>query len=104
MSFKLTYATMFSPPEEMHDAYEAALQRVRACLGRTQALHVGGRDVPGQYLHDAFNPARQPELLGRFGCARLEQMRSAVTAARMARSSWAATPAARRAELSRKVG
>ena len=104
MSFKLTYATMFSPPEEMHDAYEAALQRVRACLGRTQALHVGGRDVPGQYLHDAFNPARQPELLGRFGCARLEQMRSAVTAARMARSAWAATPAARRVELSRKVG
>ena len=30
MSFKLTYATMFDPPEELHQRFEAALARVAA--------------------------------------------------------------------------
>ena len=39
MSFKLTYATMFDPPEEMHERFEAALaRRRRATLGATHAL------------------------------------------------------------------
>ncbi|MBS0614224.1 MAG: L-glutamate gamma-semialdehyde dehydrogenase, partial [Proteobacteria bacterium] len=89
MSFKLTYATMFSPPEELHGAYESALAQVRAELGRSHALYIDGRDVPGAASIDAFNPARQPQLLGRFGKANLEQMRAAVGAARMARAAWA---------------
>lgn len=103
MSFKLTYATMFSPPEELHGAYESALAQVRAELGRSHALYIDGRDVPGAASIDAFNPARQPQLLGRFGKANLEQMRAAVGAARMARAAWAEMPPARRIELSRKV-
>ncbi len=35
MSFRLTYATMFNPPEEMHERFERALATVRARLGAT---------------------------------------------------------------------
>ena len=30
MSFRLTYATMFNPPEAMHERFEAAMARVSA--------------------------------------------------------------------------
>ena len=32
-SFKLTYATMFNPPEEMHTRFEEAVAHVKAHLG-----------------------------------------------------------------------
>src|SRR5207344_1541990 len=44
MSFKLTYATMFDPPEELHVRFEAALAGLRTRLGAEHALHVGGED------------------------------------------------------------
>ncbi len=33
-SFKLTYATMFNPPAELHAQYEQALAKIKAGLGR----------------------------------------------------------------------
>ena len=32
-NFKLTYATMFNPPEELHTRYEEALAKVKAGPG-----------------------------------------------------------------------
>jgi len=32
--FKLTYATMFNPPEELHIQFEAALAKTKANLGK----------------------------------------------------------------------
>ena len=44
MSFKLTYATMFDPPEELHTSFEAAIARARERLGgRYHLLHRGRR-------------------------------------------------------------
>jgi 1-pyrroline-5-carboxylate dehydrogenase len=36
-SFKLTYATMFNPPEELHTRYEDALEALKKNLGRITA-------------------------------------------------------------------
>ena len=33
MNFKLTYATMFNPPAEMHTHFDAALAELNASLG-----------------------------------------------------------------------
>ena len=44
MTFKLTYATMFDPPPQLHARFEEAVQRARARLGGKQALHIGGED------------------------------------------------------------
>jgi len=38
MSFKLTYASMFNPPAELHTRFDAALAEVRAGLGASYAL------------------------------------------------------------------
>ena len=33
-TFKLTYATMFNPPEELHTRFEEALAKIKANLGQ----------------------------------------------------------------------
>ena len=43
--FKLTYATMFNPPEELHAQFDASLAKLRAHLGKDQAMLIGGKDV-----------------------------------------------------------
>ena len=46
MSFKLTYATMFDPPAEMHARFEAARgARSASSSGATHALFIDGEDV-----------------------------------------------------------
>ena len=42
--FKLTYATMFNPPETMHAQYEKALARTKANLGRDYGMLINGKE------------------------------------------------------------
>ena len=44
--FKLTYATMFNPPEELHERFNAALKKVKASLGQEHAMIIDGKDCP----------------------------------------------------------
>ena len=44
IAFKLTYSTMFDPPEELHARFEAALAGLRVRLGAVHALHIDGQD------------------------------------------------------------
>jgi 1-pyrroline-5-carboxylate dehydrogenase len=48
MSFRLTYATMFDPPAEMHERFDAALARVGTRLGARHELFVDGVDRGAQ--------------------------------------------------------
>lgn len=43
--FKLTYATMFNPPEELHTKFDQAIQKARANLGKEFAMIIDGKDV-----------------------------------------------------------
>ena len=45
MSFRLTYATMFDPPETLHERFDAALAVVQSSLGRRHDLYVNGAEV-----------------------------------------------------------
>ncbi len=102
MSFKLTYATMFNPPEEMHVRFEAAVARTRAAVGARHLLHIDGRDVEGAGSIDKTSPI-DGGLLGHFAAADAGQVAAAVAAARRAFASWRATPLAERVRLSRRV-
>ena len=42
MTFKLTYATMFDPPEELHTRFEPAMKRAVARLGQSHPLYIDG--------------------------------------------------------------
>lgn len=44
MNFKLTYATMFNPPAEMHTRFDAALSELNRSLGATHPLYINGED------------------------------------------------------------
>ena len=60
MSFRLTYATMFNPPEAMHERFEAALARVSApASARRHALFIDGADRDAARPRAASQPDRQ---------------------------------------------
>ena len=66
MSFKLTYATMFDPPEELHQRFEAAMARVSGSLGRRHPLYIDGEDRDAPAVLHKMNPANDRQLLGEF--------------------------------------
>jgi acyl-CoA reductase-like NAD-dependent aldehyde dehydrogenase len=103
MSFKLTYATMFEPPPELHARFEAAVERVRAGLGRRQSLFLEGEDRPAGRYFDKTNPADTGELLGEFPAAGPAEADAAMRAAAAAWPAWRRTPPEQRARLLRRV-
>jgi acyl-CoA reductase-like NAD-dependent aldehyde dehydrogenase len=104
MTFKLTYATMFDPPEELHTRFEAAMQRVRAQLGGSHPLYIDGAERAGPELLEKRNPADQEQLLGFFAAASAAEADAALGAAHRAFPGWKRTPASVRARLLRRVG
>ncbi len=104
MTFKLTYATMFDPPEELHTRFEAAMKRVLGQLGGSFPLYIAGSDRPGPQLLEKRNPADQAQLLGRFAAAGAAEADAALTAAHHSFPGWKRTPARVRARLLRRVG
>jgi 1-pyrroline-5-carboxylate dehydrogenase len=103
MEFKLTYATMFEPPEPLHREFEAALARARAAPARTHELYIDGANRPAAVTRDKFSPIDRAVLLGRFGEASASEVALAVAAAKRAFPAWRATPAAERMRRLRRV-
>ena len=103
MSFKLTYATMFNPPADMHSRFDAAMAGTVAGLGATHALHINGIDRPAG-RHDARkSPIDQRRLLGNFPLATADDANDAMSAAHAAAPGWRATPMAERVRLLKRV-
>ena len=103
MSFRLTYATMFDPPEVLHERFDAALASVRTRLGARHALFLNGADVaPAQYVARP-SPIDRDLILGEFAVASRGDAESAMQAARSAFPAWRATPVAERVRLMRRV-
>jgi hypothetical protein len=42
--FKLTYATMFNPPEELHTRFDQALVEAKANLGKEYGMIIDGKE------------------------------------------------------------
>ena len=72
MNFRLTYATMFDPPEAMHERFESALTRVTATLGAQHGLFVDGADVATAGVTTRPSPIDVERVLGHFAVADLE--------------------------------
>ena len=104
MSFKLTYATMFDPPEELHQRFEAAMGRVSAALGRRHPLYIDGEDRDTPAVLRKMNPANDKQLLGEFAAATSTDAEVALRAAQAAWPAWRDTPASERARLLRRAG
>lgn len=101
--FKLTYSTMFAPPEALHARFEQALAELRDDLGRDHGLFVGGQDEFTGKALEKRSPIDRNWLLGRFQVAGAAEVDAAMSAARQAYPAWRALPWQRRVELMRRV-
>jgi acyl-CoA reductase-like NAD-dependent aldehyde dehydrogenase len=104
MSFKLTYATMFNPPEELHERFDSAMARTLGSLGARHALHIAGEERDAGPVLRKLNPANQQQLLGEFASAGAADVDAALAAAQAAWPAWKRMPVAKRAQLLRQVG
>lgn len=103
MSFRLTYATMFNPPESMHAAFDTALADVRAGLGARHGLHLAAGDGAGRAVRALHSPIDTRTVLGEFALATPDDVDTVVRAAQAAWPAWRATAPAERAALLRRV-
>ncbi|MCG6919595.1 MAG: aldehyde dehydrogenase family protein [Acidobacteria bacterium] len=103
MTFKLTYSTMFDPPEEMHTRFETALREVRKGFGATHTFHVDGRDVASARTWEKRSPVDQRVVLGHFALGDAADVDRAVVAAKKAFDGWRTTPTAERVRLMKRV-
>ena len=103
MNFKLTYATMFNPPPEMHARFDAALAEINSGLGATHPLYIDGQDRVSASHDTRRSPIDQRRVLGRFPLARVQDVNDAMAAAHAAFSAWRATPMIERVRLLKGV-
>jgi 1-pyrroline-5-carboxylate dehydrogenase len=103
MEFKLTYATMFNPPEELHTRFDAALGKVKSNLGQKSAMLINGRDVFSDEEMEDRSPIDNDLVLAIMQKGNEKHAMLALDAARSAFPSWSRTPWQERVRLLRKV-
>lgn len=102
-SFKLTYATMFNPPEEMHDLYDKAVVKVKAGLGKTYGLMIDNKDVFAADTYENRSPINTDWLLGKFQQGTPAHADQAIRSAKAAFPKWQAKPWQERVALVRRA-
>ncbi len=102
-AFKLTYATMFNPPEELHTRYEDALKSVKAHLGEEHAMFIEGQEVSVDDKFEDRSPVDTDVVLGVFQKGGKDIAGRAIAAAKKAFPAWSHTPWEKRIELLRKA-
>lgn len=103
MSFKLTYATMFNPPEEMHQKYEEALAKVKAGLGKEYGMFIGGKDVFADEKFEDRTPINTDVVLAVMQKGNERHAQMALEVARKAFPMWSHTPWQERVRLLRRA-
>jgi len=101
--FKLTYATMFNPPEELHTRFEKALSEVKTSLGLEHGMMINGEDRLAAEKFTSTNPANTEEVLGIFQQGNAQDANDAIAAARAAFPAWSKTDYRERIRILRKV-
>lgn len=101
--FKLTYATMFNPPPELHTRYDEALARVKAGLGREHAMLINNQDVFAEEKYQDTSPIDTGLVLASLQKGDKKHAHQALDAARKAFPGWSRTPWQERVRLLRKA-
>lgn len=104
MSFRLTYATMWDPPAEMHQRFDAAAQKATANLGQRYDCFIDGADLPAERHKPLASPIDQDLVIGEFARAGEADVDLAMQAAHRAFAAWRRMPIDQRLGLLRKAG
>jgi 1-pyrroline-5-carboxylate dehydrogenase len=94
---------MFTPPEELHTRFEAALATVKAGLGREYGLLIAGKDHFTAEKFEDRAPANTDVVLGVFQKGGQAEAQAALDAARRAFPAWSRTSWQERVALLRKA-
>ncbi|GAB4420803.1 MAG: L-glutamate gamma-semialdehyde dehydrogenase [Anaerolineales bacterium] len=102
-NFKLTYATMFNPPEELHTGFENAVTKLKAGLGKEYGMIINGKDVFSDEKHEDRSPVNTDWVLAVVQKGNADHAAQALAAARAAFPAWSRTPWRERVKLVRKA-
>lgn len=102
-AFKLTYATMFNPPEELHTRFEEALVKTRANLGKEYGMIINGQERFAEQKFEDRSPANTDVILGVFQKGTAQDARDALAAARKAFPKWSGMKWQDRVKLMRRA-
>src|SRR4030067_454591 len=91
-SFKLSYATMCEPQEELHTRFDEALATVKRTMGKEFAMIIAGREVRAKETFEDRSPVNQDWVLGRFQKGGEQEAQQALAGARKAFPALARTP------------
>jgi 1-pyrroline-5-carboxylate dehydrogenase len=103
MAFKLTYATMFNPPEELHKGFDGAVEKLKNNLGKEYSMIINNQDVFADDKWDDHSPVNTDWVLARLQKGNSTHAAQAIAAARAAFPGWSHTPWQERVRLVRKA-
>ena len=101
--FKLTYATMFNPPDELHTGFEKAVETLKGNLGKEYGMIINGKDVFADEKYEDRSPVNTDWVLAVLQKGDASHAEQAVAAARAAFPKWSRTPWQERVRLVRKA-
>ena len=101
--FKLTYATMFNPPEELHKGFDKAVARLKENLGQEYGMIIEGKDVFADDKFEDHSPVNTDWVLAVMQKGNATHANLAIEAARKAAPDWGRTPWKKRVQLVRKA-
>jgi 1-pyrroline-5-carboxylate dehydrogenase len=102
-AFKLTYATMYDPPEELHSNFEAEVAKLQSNLGQEYAMWVDGKDLLSEEKKENISPINTDWVLGIFQRGSAQDAQHALAAAKRMAPIWGRTPWEERISLVRKA-
>jgi 1-pyrroline-5-carboxylate dehydrogenase len=102
-TFKLTYATMFDPPEELHTRFEQALSEAKSNLGKEHGMFINGKEHFSDEKFEDRSPNNTDMVLGIFQKGTAQDANDAIAAARKAFPTWSGMKWQERVNLLRKA-
>ena len=101
--FKLTYATMFNPPDELHTGFDKAVETLKNNLGKEYGMIINGKDVFADAKFEDHSPVNTDWKLAVMQKGDAKHAQEAIAAARAAFPKWSRTPWQERVKLVRKA-
>ncbi|HND48467.1 MAG TPA: aldehyde dehydrogenase family protein, partial [Anaerolineales bacterium] len=102
-NFKLTYATMFNPPEELHTGFDKAVAKLKENMGKEYGMFINGKEVFADEKFEDRSPINTDWVLAKMQKGNASHAQMAVDAARKAFPMWSRTPWQQRVKLLRKA-
>lgn len=90
--FKITYATLAAPAEEVHVAFETAANELQGALGQAHPIWIGGEPSLSEEVFEDRSPTDRRLVVGRFQRASASQAEAAIGAAHRAFGEWSRMP------------